>query len=55
MTSTEQMQMKGTLTGHGGWVTQIATAPYDPETLLSASRGDFFYLFTFFVSKRKKT
>jgi len=34
----EQMTLRGTLVGHNGWVTQIATTPQDPEKLLSASR-----------------
>jgi guanine nucleotide-binding protein subunit beta-2-like 1 protein len=35
---TEQMKFKGTLAGHGGWVTQIATTPEVPDRILSASR-----------------
>jgi guanine nucleotide-binding protein subunit beta-2-like 1 protein len=35
---TEQMTLRGTLHGHGGWVTQIATTPQFPDLLLSASR-----------------
>jgi len=35
---TEQMTLRGTLQGHGGWVTQIATTPSDPDMVLSASR-----------------
>ena len=34
----EQMTLRGTLQGHGGWVTQIATTPQFPDMLLSASR-----------------
>jgi len=34
----EQMTLRGTLWGHGGWVTQIATNPQYPDTILSASR-----------------
>ncbi|EEC16032.1 guanine nucleotide-binding protein, putative, partial [Ixodes scapularis] len=34
----EQLELKGTLRGHNGWVTQIATNPKFPETVLSASR-----------------
>merc|ERR1739847_181963 len=34
----EQMTLKGTLKGHNGWVTQIATTPVLPDMLLSASR-----------------
>ena len=35
---TEQMKLRGTLAGHGGWVTQIATTPEVPDMILSASR-----------------
>jgi guanine nucleotide-binding protein subunit beta-2-like 1 protein len=35
---TEQMTLRGTLQGHGGWVTQIATTPQYPDMILSASR-----------------
>jgi guanine nucleotide-binding protein subunit beta-2-like 1 protein len=35
----DQLTLKGVLTGHGGWVTAIATAESgDPDTILSASR-----------------
>jgi len=34
----EQMTLRGTLTGHKGWVTKIATTPAIPEMILSASR-----------------
>lgn len=35
---TETLQLRGTLLGHNGWVTQIATNPKDPDTILSSSR-----------------
>jgi guanine nucleotide-binding protein subunit beta-2-like 1 protein len=35
----EQMTLKGTLKGHGGWVTQIATSPRFPDMIISSSRG----------------
>jgi guanine nucleotide-binding protein subunit beta-2-like 1 protein len=35
---TEQLSLRGTLRGHNGWVTQIATNPKFPEMILSASR-----------------
>jgi len=38
----EQMTLRGTLRGHNGWVTQIATTSVYPDTLLSASRGTVF-------------
>merc|ERR1711976_425066 len=34
----ETLQLRGTLTGHNGWVTQIATNPKFPEMILSSSR-----------------
>ncbi len=33
------LQLRGTLRGHNGWVTQIATNPKDENILISASRG----------------
>lgn len=35
---TEQMTLRGTLKGHNGWVTQIATTPQYPDMILSSSR-----------------
>jgi len=34
----ETLQLRGTLEGHSGWVTQIATNPKYPDIILSASR-----------------
>lgn len=34
----EQLSLRGTLKGHNGWVTQIATTPQDPNQILTASR-----------------
>ncbi|KJE96804.1 guanine nucleotide-binding protein [Capsaspora owczarzaki ATCC 30864] len=34
----EQLTLRGTLKGHSGWVTQIATTPEVPDLLVSASR-----------------
>jgi guanine nucleotide-binding protein subunit beta-2-like 1 protein len=34
----EQLTLRGTLKGHNGWVTQIATTPQDSNQILSASR-----------------
>lgn len=39
--NSESLQLKGTLLGHNGWVTQIATNPKYPDMILSASRGNF--------------
>lgn len=40
---TETLQRRGTLLGHSGWVTQIATNPKYPDMLLSSSRGMYLY------------
>lgn len=42
---TETLQLRGTLRGHNGWVTQIATNPKYPDMILSSSRGNIFFLF----------
>jgi len=34
----EHLTLRGTLVGHGGWVTAIAATPEDPNMILSASR-----------------
>jgi len=34
----ESMKLRGTLSGHSGWVTQIATTPEVPDMILSSSR-----------------
>lgn len=34
----ETLTLRGTLTGHGGWITAIATTPEDPNMILSSSR-----------------
>eukprot|EP00040_Diaphanoeca_grandis_P002000 m.20270 g.20270 ORF g.20270 m.20270 type:complete len:309 (+) comp12846_c0_seq1:42-968(+) len=34
----EQLKLRGVLEGHGGWVTQIATTPEEPDMILSSSR-----------------
>ena len=38
--TTESLKLRGTLRGHNGWVTQIATNPKFPDMILSASRGN---------------
>jgi guanine nucleotide-binding protein subunit beta-2-like 1 protein len=35
---TDQLSLRGTLTGHSGWVTAIATSPENPDMILSSSR-----------------
>ena len=35
---TETLQLRGTLRGHNGWVTQITTSPKYPDMILSSSR-----------------
>ena len=36
--SSETLTLRGTLEGHGDWVTSLATTPEDPNLLLSSSR-----------------
>lgn len=38
--ASETLQLRGTLLGHNGWVTQIATNPKYPDMILSSSRGE---------------
>ena len=38
--NSESLKLRGTLRGHNGWVTQIATNPKFPDMILSASRGN---------------
>lgn len=33
------MKLEGSLRGHSGWVTQIATNPIYPKMLISSARG----------------
>lgn len=40
----ESLQLRGTLLGHNGWVTQIATNPKYPDLILSSSRGENFFI-----------
>jgi guanine nucleotide-binding protein subunit beta-2-like 1 protein len=35
---TETLSLRGTLSGHGDWITSLATTPEDPNLLLSSSR-----------------
>merc|ERR1712029_1008809 len=37
-TMSENLSLRGTLEGHNGWVTQIATNPKSPDMILSSSR-----------------
>merc|ERR1712110_70031 len=37
-TMSENLSLRGTLEGHNGWVTQIATNPKYPDMILSSSR-----------------
>jgi len=34
----DQLELRGTLTGHGGWITSIATTTENPNLVLSSSR-----------------
>jgi len=43
---TETMQLRGTLRGHNGWVTQIATNPIHTDMILSCSRGKCYICLT---------
>jgi hypothetical protein len=59
---TEQMKLRGTLEGHNGWVTQIATTNEVPDMILSSSRGTLnidsllsFFPFVFAVACNKWT
>ena len=36
----ESLQLRGTLRGHNGWVTQIAINPKYPDMIISSSRGE---------------
>lgn len=36
--SSESLTLRGTLEGHGDWITSLATTPEDPNLLLSSSR-----------------
>ena len=36
--TTENLVLRGTLKGHGDWITSLATTPEDPNLLLSSSR-----------------
>lgn len=38
----EPLAYKGSLTGHTGWVTAIATSSENPDMILTASRGEAF-------------
>lgn len=46
---TETFDLKGTLRGHNGWVTQIATNPKNPDMILSCSRGMYNILMSNFI------
>lgn len=35
----ESLAFKGSLAGHSGWVTAIATSSENPDMILTASRG----------------
>lgn len=51
----ESLQLKGTLRGHNGWVTQIATNPKYPDMILSCSRGklkNFVCLYFYYYENR---
>jgi hypothetical protein len=37
----EPLVYKGSLAGHSGWITAIATSPENPDMILTASRGEW--------------
>lgn len=37
----EPLVFKGSLAGHAGWVTAIATSSENPDMILTASRGTY--------------
>jgi guanine nucleotide-binding protein subunit beta-2-like 1 protein len=39
----ESLRFLGSLEGHKGWVTAIATSSENPDMILTASRGIFTY------------
>jgi len=45
-TPTDHLVLRGTLTGHGGWVTALATSMEVPDMLLSASRDKSLIMWT---------
>lgn len=42
----EQLTLRGTLTGHGGWITSIATTSENPNMILSSSRDKTIIVWT---------
>ena len=40
----EQLTLRGTLLGHGGWITSIATTAENAGMILTASRDKVTYL-----------
>ncbi|SRR6266478_6312433 len=40
ITMAESLRFLGSLTGHSGWVTAIATSSETPDVILTASRGN---------------
>lgn len=37
----EPLAFKGSLAGHSGWVTAIATSSENPDMILTSSRGEY--------------
>lgn len=46
----EPLAFKGTLAGHSGWVTAIATSSENPDMILTASRGQLSSFILPFIS-----
>ena len=43
-TMAESLRFLGSLQGHSGWVTAIATSSETPDVILTASRGNYSFL-----------
>jgi guanine nucleotide-binding protein subunit beta-2-like 1 protein len=39
----EPLAYKGSLAGHSGWITAIATSSENPDMILTASRGEWLF------------
>lgn len=42
----ESLRYLGTLDGHKGWVTAIATSSENPDMIVTASRGELIWPYT---------
>lgn len=46
----EQLKLRGILSGHGGWITAIATTAEDSSMILTASRDKVSLYFIFSIT-----